>query len=161
MIPVRPVVISLSQNDMFHVVVVLVIMDIVFGCLRALRQKKFNSTIGIDGMIRKAGMLLSLAFLLYLDSIIHFNLVGFVPDQMLEYMPVQTIGLMEFFAFVYSVYEVLSVLKNMALSGLPVEKIWKAVEKFLKANTDELICLEEDNKKKKETTEGSDEDARS
>jgi hypothetical protein len=51
---------------------------------------------------------------------------------------------MEFFAVIYCVYEVLSVLKNMTLSGLPVDKIWEAVRKFLKNNTGEIIDVDDD-----------------
>ena len=61
----------------------------------------------------------------------------------MQYVPIQEIGIMEFFALVYSIYEVMSVLKNMTLSGLPVKKLWQAVQRFLLANTDELLCMEE------------------
>ena len=47
---------------MFKVLIIVIIMDIVFGVLRAIREKKINSTVGIDGMIRKTGMLLSVIF---------------------------------------------------------------------------------------------------
>lgn len=34
-----------------------------FGVLRAIKEKKFNSCAGIDGAIRKVGMLISLVFI--------------------------------------------------------------------------------------------------
>lgn len=140
---IRLLLISLGQSKMFQLVVILIVMDVIFGSLRAIRQKKFNSSVGIDGTIRKAGMLISLIFLLAIDSLIHFDLIGFIPDSVMQYVPIQEIGIMEFFALVYSIYEVMSVLKNMTLSGLPVKKLWQAVQRFLLANTDELLCMEE------------------
>ena len=140
---IRLLLISLGQSKMFQLVVILIVMDVIFGSLRAIRQKKFNSSVGIDGTIRKAGMLISLIFLLAIDSLIHFDLIGFIPDSVMQYVPIQEIGIMEFFALVYSIYEVMSVLKNMTLSGLPVKKLWQAVQRFLLANTDELLCMDE------------------
>ena len=153
---IRPALLTLGESQMFKLVIVLIIMDIIFGSLRAIREKKFNSSVGIDGMIRKAGMLLSLFFLVYVDDILHMNLVGFIPDSILQYSPIEQIGVMEFFAFVYAIYETISVLKNMTLSGLPTKRIWGAVEHFLSANTGELGVLEECDKKydKEEEKEG-------
>ena len=51
--------------------------------------------------------------------------------------------MMEFFALLYIVYEVLSVLKNMTLSGLPVRRVWITVKAFLKKNTGEFIEVED------------------
>ena len=140
---IRLLLISLGQSKMFQLVVILIVMDVTFESLRAIRQKKFNSSVGIDGTIRKAGMLISLIFLLAIDSLIHFDLIGFIPDSIMQYVPIQEVGIMDFFALVYSIYEVMSVLKNMTLCGLPVKKLWDAVQRFLLANTDELLCMEE------------------
>ena len=142
---VLPVVIAAGQSKLFQVLVVLVVMDIIFGTLRAVKEKKFNSCVGINGMIRKAGMMISLICLVYLDDIITFNLIGFIPEGIRQYLPGDSIGVMEFFAAVYIVYEAVSVLKNMALSGLPVGKIWGKVKDFLSANTGEIAELPEDN----------------
>lgn len=141
---VLPVVIAAGQSKLFQVLVVLVVMDIIFGTLRAVKEKKFNSCVGINGMIRKAGMMISLVCLVYLDDIITFNLIGFIPEGIRQYLPGDSIGVMEFFAAVYIVYEAVSVLKNMALSGLPVGKIWGKVKDFLSANTGEIAELPED-----------------
>lgn len=142
---VLPVVIAAGQSKLFQVLVVLVVMDIIFGTLRAIKEKKFNSCVGINGMIRKAGMMISLICLVYLDEIITFNPIGFIPEGIRAYLPGDSIGVMEFFAAVYIVYEAVSVLKNMALSGLPVGKIWGKVKDFLSANTGEIAELPEDN----------------
>ncbi|MBQ8306955.1 MAG: phage holin family protein [Blautia sp.] len=141
---IRPIVIAAGQSKWFQVLIVLVVMDVIFGCLRAIREKSFNSTIGINGMIRKAGMLISLVCMVYLDMIVEINLIGFLPEKIRSVLPAESIGIMEFFALLYVIYEVVSVLKNMALSGLPVEKIWEAIKRFLQNNTSEIAVLPED-----------------
>ena len=40
----------------------IIVMDIVFGVIRAIKEKKLNSTIGIDGMIRKVAMITAMLF---------------------------------------------------------------------------------------------------
>lgn len=40
-------------------------------------------------------------------------------------------------------YEIISILKNMYLCGLPVKKIWQTVKAFLQKYTDELPTDEE------------------
>lgn len=135
---IKPLVVSVTQNRLVLVLVTLIVMDVVFGCLRAAKERDFNSTIGINGAIRKAGMLVSVMCMAYLDMLIKINLIGFIPEAVREYLPVESVGVMEFFAILYIVYEVTSVLKNMALAGLPVEKIWRAISDFLRSNTSEI-----------------------
>ena len=52
--------------------------------------------------------------------------------------PGQTVGTMEFFALLYIAYEIVSILKNMSLCGLPVKKVWRTVKKALSKYTNEL-----------------------
>lgn len=138
---ITPVVLAAGHSKFFQILIVLVIMDVIFGVLRACREKKFNSTIGINGMIRKAGMLISLVCMVYLDAIVQFNLIGFIPEAIRSYLPSESIGIMEFFALIYVIYEVVSVLKNMALSGLPVSKIWVKLRTWLETNTEEIAVI--------------------
>ena len=138
---IKPVVMAAGQSKLLQILVVLVVMDVIFGCLRAIRERAFNSTIGINGMIRKAGMLISLVCMVYLDQIVQINLIGFIPEQVREILPGDTVGIMEFFAILYIIYEVVSVLKNMALSGLPVTRIWVRLKNFLVNNTGEIAEL--------------------
>lgn len=147
---VKPIVTVTGQSKLFQALIVLVVMDVIFGSFRAIKEKRFNSCVGINGMIRKAGMMVSLICLIYLDEIAQFNLIGFIPESVRQYLPGDSIGIMEFFAIVYIIYEIVSVLKNMALSGLPVQKIWNALKKFLSENTSEIAELpEEDEDKEK------------
>lgn len=136
---------TLAHNTIIQLVVIAVVMDTLFGAGRALKQHKFNSSVGIDGTIRKISMLVSLVFLAVIDRLVHINLIGFIPEEARAYFPqsVSTIGLAEFFGLLYLCYEVVSILKNMALCGLPVKKLWEAVRKFLGKYTEELPDTEE------------------
>lgn len=44
---------SLVDNKEFKVLIIVIALDTIFGILRALKQRKVNSSIGIDGIIRK------------------------------------------------------------------------------------------------------------
>lgn len=115
-----------------------VVVDTFFGVIRAIKEHKFNSSFGIDGAIRKISMIASLAFLLVLDRIVQINLIGFIPETIRTYLPVDAIGVAEFFGLLYIAYELVSILKNMTLCGLPVKRLWEMVKKFLSQYTNEL-----------------------
>ena len=123
-----------AHNKIIQLVVLAIVCDTVFGVLRAIKEKKFNSCAGIDGAIRKVGMLISL---------IKINLIGFIPEQARTYLGLDTVGVAEFFALLYIAYEVVSIFKNMALCGLPVKKVWEKVREFLAKYTDELPDTDE------------------
>ncbi len=125
-------------SPIIKLVILAVVMDTCFGCIRAIKEHEFNSCLGIDGAIRKISMVASLAFLLILDRIVHLNLIGFIPEAIRSYLPVNAIGVAEFFGLLYIAYELVSILKNMTLCGLPVKRLWETVKKFLTQYTDEL-----------------------
>lgn len=125
-------------STIIKLVILAVVMDTCFGCIRAIKEHEFNSCFGIDGAIRKISMVASLAFLLILDKIVHLNLIGFIPEVVRTYLPVDTIGVAEFFGLLYIAYELVSILKNMTLCGLPVKRVWEIIKKFLSKYTDEL-----------------------
>ena len=122
-----------ASNKIMEIVVICIVMDTIFGVLRAIKEKKFNSNFGINGAIRKVGMLISLVLLALVDSIIRLNLIGFIPAGARTYLPGQTVGTM-----LYIAYEIVSILKNMSLCGLPVKKVWRTVKKALSKYTNEL-----------------------
>ena len=132
-----------AHNKIIQLVVLAIVCDTVFGVLRAIKEKKFNSCAGIDGAIRKVGMLISLVFMLAIDVLIKINLIGFIPEQARTYLGLNTVGVAEFFALLYIAYEVVSIFKNMALCGLPVKKVWEKVREFLAKYTDELPDTDE------------------
>lgn len=139
-----------ANSAILQLLVVSVILDTIFGVLRAIKEHKFNSCIGINGAIRKISMMISIIFLVLVDNIVNLNLIGFIPEEARTYIGLKTVGTMEFFAILYIAYEIVSTLKNMTLCGLPVKKVWNAVRKALGKYTDELPDtdgLEEDEKR--------------
>ena len=107
--------------------------------LRAIKEHKFNSCVGIDGAIRKTAMLLSVGLLMLVDIIMHVNILFMIPEQYIKLLGIQKLGVCEFFCLLFVLYEAVSILKNMTLCGLPVpERIKKWIQKFLSDMTDEL-----------------------
>lgn len=132
-----------AHNMIMELVVLAIVFDTVFGVMRAVKEKKFNSCAGIDGAIRKIGMIISLVFMLAIDMLIKINLIGFIPEAVRNQLGLKSVGVAEFFALLYIAYEVVSIFKNMTLCGLPVKKVWAAVRAFLVKYTDELPDTDE------------------
>lgn len=155
------IIFTLANNPIIQLVIIAVVMDTMFGVIRAVRERMFNSCFGIDGAIRKISMIVSIVFLGAVDVLIHINLIGFMPQKIKgwisAYMGVEMIGVAEFFGILYLIYEILSILKNMALCGLPVKGIWVKVKNVLQKYTDELPdddeLLEKDNVTKEKSHE--------
>lgn len=137
MITFKTIYIAAAHNKLIQLVIIAVVVDTIFGVLRAVKEHKFNSCFGINGAIRKCGMIISIMLLVIVDYITGFNMIGFLPDEVRRYVG-ESIGISGFFAILYIAYEVVSILKNMALCGLPVKKLWLYVKTFLSKYTDEL-----------------------
>lgn len=135
---------AIRQNDIIKLVILCVIIDTIFGFLRAIKEKRFNSNFGINGAIRKIGMLISVLALVIVDRIVNFNLIGFVPEGLRNYLSLEHAGTAEFFGLLYICYEAVSILKNMTLCGLPVKKVWITVRNFMKKYTNELVEYDEE-----------------
>lgn len=129
----------LSSNSFVKILLIAVALDTILGVLRAIKEHKFNSCVGIDGAIRKAGMLLSVGFLMATDVIMHINVLSMVPEEYVQILGIDKMGICEFFSLLFILYELVSILKNMTLCGLPVPtKIKKWIQKFLDDMTEEL-----------------------
>lgn len=137
MMTMREIYVAAAHNKLIQLVIIAVIIDTLFGVLRAIKEHNFNSCFGINGAIRKCGMIISIMLLVVVDYITNFNMIGFLPDEVRQYIG-SSIGISGFFAILYIAYEVVSILKNMALCGLPVKKLWLYVKTFLSKYTDEL-----------------------
>lgn len=129
----------LAKNSFIRILLIAVTLDTLLGVLRAIKEHKFNSCVGIDGAIRKAAMLFSVCLLMATDVIMHINMLGMVPDKYIQIIGIQKLGICEFFCLLFILYEAVSILKNMTLCGLPVPvRIKKWVQKFLEDMTEEL-----------------------
>lgn len=137
---------DMTNNPIVKTLVIVLILDIFLGSLRAIKEHSWNSTVGINGMLRKAGMLGSIFLLGMLDICLAFNLLGFVPEDILKVVNLNKVGICELFGIMFVLYEFTSVLKNMVLCDIPCPKwLKKKIENMLKVMTSEL-----DNKKKGE-----------
>ena len=126
-----------AHDKLIQLVIIAIITDTVFGMLRAIKDHDFNSCFGINGAILKCAMILSIILLVIIDYITQFNLIGFLPEEVRRFFG-ESIGISEFFEILFLTYEVVSILKNMVLCGLPVKKVWLYVKMFLSKYTDEL-----------------------
>ena len=129
----------LEAHSFFVILLYAVIMDTVLGVLRAIREHKFNSCVGIDGAIRKVAMLLSVVFLMFIDSVVKMDFLFMIPEKYLQYIGINRLGICELFCLLFVLYEIVSILKNMTLCGLPVPtKIKQFIQRFLDDMTEEL-----------------------
>ena len=131
--------ISLLNNDGMKVLIVVIALDLILGILRAIREKSINSCIGIDGMIRKVGMLIVIVFLTVIDNIIHLNLIGFIPESIRETLKIGKVGISSLFNILFIVFEILSIFKNMIKCKLPIsKKLQVYLENIMKEFTGEM-----------------------
>lgn len=141
---------ELLYNNIFRIIIIVVIFDTIFGVLRAIKEKKLNSCVGIDGLVRKSGMILSSLFFFIIDDLIDFNLIGFIPEEILNYVNIKQIGIGELFGILYIVFEFLSVLKNLYKCKIPIPKKLKTLLEKILADFTEEIKLEGDKENGKE-----------
>ena len=113
----------LIGNVFIRMLLIAVCADMMFGSLRAAKYRKWNSAVGIDGAIRKAGMLACVLLFTSIDMMMHVDVLGWLPvdtRNVLDACGVVKMGVTELFALLFILYEATSVLKNMLLCGLPV-----------------------------------------
>lgn len=127
------------ESKFLKALVICIVLDTIFGILRAIRERKLNSNIGIDGTIRKAGMLISIIFFGLLDIVLELNLLGFIPEDLRNVMHLNKVGISDLFNILFIVFEILSIFKNMIKCKLPIpKKLQKFLENVLNAFTTEL-----------------------
>ena len=55
-------------GNVFYVLLAMIAFDIITGVLASAKEKMVNSSINIEGLIRKAGMVIALAFVTLIDA---------------------------------------------------------------------------------------------
>lgn len=132
----------LSNHKVITFVVIAILFDTIAGILVAIKQRKTNSTIGIDGMIRKIAMIIGLAVLIVVDFLLNLNFVGWLPKELLSVFStvgMDYVGISDLFGLLFIAFELLSIIKNWTLLGLPMFKgVTDWVSNFLELFTDEL-----------------------
>lgn len=135
---------SLVNQTGVQILIVVIVLDTIFGILRAVKEKSLNSTIGIDGIIRKVGMLICIVFLSVIDTIVSINFIGFLPEDIKQFIHIEQIGIADLFNVLFIVFEALSILKNMILCKLPIpKKFQEFLEKIMKEFTGEIKTKKE------------------
>lgn len=137
----------LFNNEGMKVLIIVIVLDTILGILRAIREKGLNSCIGIDGMIRKVGMLIVMIFLIVIDHIIDLNLIGFIPENARDVLQLKDVGISSLFNILFIIFETLSIFKNMILCKLPIpKKLQSYLENIMKEFTGEIKEKEGENK---------------
>ena len=127
------------RNKGVQLLIIFIVLDVIFGVLRAIKEGKLNSTIGIDGIIRKVGMIITICVCILVDIIVSLDLVGFIPPNIKEVLSIPKIGVSVIFNILYIIFEILSIFKNMYKCKLPLPKKLKIyLEKLLKEFTSEV-----------------------
>lgn len=146
--------VALYGNIFAKALMIAICADMVFGSLRALKFRRWNSSIGIDGGIRKVGMATAVLLLTLVDMLLNINLIGWVDTEIssaLSSVGITKLGIAELFAFLFTLYEFTSILKNMLLCGLPIPAgLRDKVAVWLERMTDETNAQLRDDEKHSE-----------
>lgn len=127
------------HNKGVQLLIIFIVLDVIFGVLRAIREGKLNSSIGIDGIIRKVGMIVTICVSILVDMIVSVDLIGFIPENVKVVLGLSKVGCSMIFNIVYIIFEILSIFKNMYKCKLPLPKKLKVfLEKMLKEFTSEI-----------------------
>lgn len=130
---------EISINPVIKLVCLTLTVDAIFGILRAAKKHELNSSFGINGLLRKCGIVLAVIFLFIADTITNIDLMPFLTIDVLKHVNLTSIGLTEMFGILFIAFEALSILKNMLVLGIPLPKGLKSkLEKWLENNSDEM-----------------------
>lgn len=113
----------LANNVFVDLLFIAICADMLFGTLRSAKYRCWNSAVGIDGAIRKAGMVASILLFTVTDMLLHLDLLACLPGdirELTDVLGVTKMGITEFFCLLFVLYEATSVLKNMLLCGVPI-----------------------------------------
>lgn len=132
---------ALCGNIFVRLLAIAICADMVFGSLRAAKYRRWNSAVGIDGGIRKVGMVAGVLLLTMVDMLLNLDLINLVGEdvrQTLSAAGVVKMGVTELFALLFVLYEFTSILKNMLLCGIPIPAgLRKKAVAWLESMTDE------------------------
>ena len=112
----------------------LMVCDILSGVFKAIAKKRgINSTVGTNGLIRKAGVLLALLVFIVMDSLIELNFVTIIPSEILSVFKLSqsSIGLSHVMLGFFGLFELVSLFENLGEVGVPLPQfIMKSIERL-------------------------------
>ena len=74
-----------------------------------------------------------------IDKIVKINLIGFIPEDVRNFLHFGEVGINQLFSVLFIVFEILSIFKNMILCKLPIpRKLQSYLEKVMKEFTSEI-----------------------
>ena len=112
----------LNSTEFIKFLMLVCALDLFLGFLRACKEKSLNSSMGINGAIRKVGMMGSALFLKLMDLIINVNLIDLLPKEIVSILNLNQIGICEFFCIIFIICEFVSAIKNMTRINIPILK---------------------------------------
>lgn len=129
----------LINNKNIQLLVIFICLDVIFGFLRSIKERKTNSTIGIDGIIRKTGMMITIIVTLILDKMCNIDLIAFIPSDLKNYLHLGKCGITLLFNSLYIIFETLSIMKNMRKCKIPLPKqLNNFLDRLLSEFTEEI-----------------------
>lgn len=99
-------------GNLFYVLMCFIIFDVLTGLLRAMKDRKINSSINFDGLIRKAGEVLGVVFLTLVD--LYLNTDGVITKTGVSLL---------------ILYETISIVENFKQIGVNIDFIMKHFDK--------------------------------
>ncbi|MBS4173465.1 phage holin family protein [Bacillus sp. FJAT-49736] len=99
-------------GNIWYVALAFILFDVITGLLAAAVEKKLNSSISYIGLIRKVGLFVALAFLVFMDAYVSAN----------GYIIKLGIGLIV-------AYEGMSIVENLSRIGINIKFLTKYFDK--------------------------------
>ena len=72
---IESLIFNIMENIVIKALLLFLILDTFLGSIRAWKEHKWNSTVGINGMLRKIAMIGCIFFLSIFDKILNLNLL--------------------------------------------------------------------------------------
>lgn len=104
--------VSKLTDDMFNFILILIVLDILTGLLLAGKERKLNSSINLDGLFRKLGILVGVFFLSIID--VYFKTDGVIIKTGIALL---------------ITYEGLSIVENLSRLGIKLDFVTKYFDK--------------------------------
>ena len=131
------IIMDMASSQVIKILALLIIADVIFGVLRAIKERKLKSGIGSNGIIRKTAMIVCIVVVFIFDCLIDLDLTMLLPDFIGNLLP--EIGVCEIFGVTLVIFELESIISNFKAIGLPFpaaisDKIHELSQKFEKGD---------------------------
>lgn len=135
-----------SNRPIATVLFFAIMLDVLFGVLRASKEKRINSTTGNGGLIQKTSIILCVMFLMFVDYILKVDVMIWLPTGIIDFLKsigIKYIGIATFFSIFFILFELLSIVNHLELMGVPMPKF---IKKMLENTIETIDKQAEENK---------------